>query len=1417
MNDVSLPGFAEPFPLEAPKPNTSVPWLDAFTAGFALENDVLNAWDFLSKPNFVPEEGYDNVSALRSAGLWDDRNAFIGVQSQAELAYRKGKLDRERALRQDYMASGTSGFLGALAGGVFSPTMFIPLVGAGKRGLAAFKSAAMYGTAAGVIQEIPLQMNQTERGWDESAESVIGQAILSGILGRLAAGASPKVMRRAAESMATPPGTKAISTLGSEVDLRTRVPDEPPVPKDHVRLYQAEGDGTRFTTDRRLHTGREFYVDTPASTVGSRTTVDLPPEVALGRKEVPDGGDAPNSSVGAAAVDRRTEGVKESWATRYTGVGRAASLISPVVRVIEQAGVAAEDKFYQARWMMQQLSGGGVRQADNVEGRSVADGGYVEHLKTQHYGKLWKAQSQVDLTYQKYAFEEEKVPLVGANFRANRKAKGKSKLGRQEFNIEVSREMRDPGTSTIPEVREAAEIYNRELYEPLYKDALDAGIYDEVKDIIGDVGYLNRIFIPEKVKARMPELVQKLAAHYAQLLEQDWYKHAQRFQRQFADEEEIKKFSAMELDEVAKARQDFLNKLKDEELKRSPKVVAMEDQLTSVKERIRDLKKQKRETPLTLDERAKDVKHPLDGQIEQLTKEVKTLEEVMPAESREFRAMASGIRRSLRNLNKSIAMRANRSAAKLATLDRIEDLNFNTLDRMTRAVDKVMVSLDGVSDEVLDDQLTGLTEQLNRAGKLFDKGEDRLDQLSAGEDYGQAIKQELLQADRAERLIDVASRIEQAEAFDRAGTRAVLEELRANLIRKSQNIVERRGARAEKLRQDAKALAPEASRERLAAELGANRARRDKFLDRWRERGLANPSAAIDGVAPDFRDWAVEQAQAVAESMANMTDRLPVHDIIVGKHGVERARVLSIPSKELEFVLENDAERLARIYIRTLAPDVEVAKRFGDVNASSILGSEGSLVNEYRQLLDKIETEVDRAGKPLSEAVKEQRRLKLAKRYKDIRNDLQGTLDRIRHLWGIPENPEGFAYRAGRLVMQLNVMRYMGMVMVSSVADVANIVLKHGLTRSMRDVFVPLITNFKQLQMTGREAYLAGEALDVYLHTRASQLFDINDMIRPGTKLERGVEYATSRMGLIAGFDLWNRELKKLSSVATTAHMMDDMKLLIEGGGAAKDRAAAQEYIASLGLRPEDVDRIWKQMLDTNGGEKVNGLWWPNTENWTDKEAQRLFRQALSGEISSTIVTPGLERPLWMDRNIGFRLIGQFRSFAFSSLTKTLMAGLQQPDMALMNGTIISLAMGALSYYLWALTTGGDALDEALNGDIGKWADEAIARSGRLAVAQEGWELAQRLPWIRDVSTFSGQRNTQRQGVDFTELFMGPSYDFLSKAGYVLVNLDSPTGSTVHAARQLVPLQNVFTLRRGFDALERLVVDTFDIPERRGQ
>ena len=173
-------------PLAEPAPAPSA-W-ETVKAAFALENDVVAAIDFMSRPVFEPDPAFEPMSVLKDTRYEEyylDR--FVGVQSEAEARSVMARIDREERDRRTLAASGFGGFLAGVAAGAMSPTVLIPTAGwlgavvrggrAGRTALGVAEGALA--VAGGVaIQEGILQATQETRTPEESLFAIGGAAIL---------------------------------------------------------------------------------------------------------------------------------------------------------------------------------------------------------------------------------------------------------------------------------------------------------------------------------------------------------------------------------------------------------------------------------------------------------------------------------------------------------------------------------------------------------------------------------------------------------------------------------------------------------------------------------------------------------------------------------------------------------------------------------------------------------------------------------------------------------------------------------------------------------------------------------------------------------------------------------------------------------------------------------------------------------------------------------------------------------------------------------------------------------------------------------------------------------------------------------------------------------------------------------------
>lgn len=516
--------------------------------------------------------------------------------------------------------------------------------------------------------------------------------------------------------------------------------------------------------------------------------------------------------------------------------------------------------------------------------------------------------------------------------------------------------------------------------------------------------------------------------------------------------------------------------------------------------------------------------------------------------------------------------------------------------------------------------------------------------------------------------------------------------------------------------------------------------------------------------------------------------RMP-YDIVAGPRGALKDRVLKIETAKIHDFVENDIEVVMRSQFRTMSADVELTKKFGSVD----------LKEEIRKINDEADARIANAKNDA-----ERKRLE-ARRNADIR-DVEGIRDRLRGTYALPSNPDGIVLRAGRVARNINYIRLLGGMTISAVPDMAKIVFTHGLTSTFRDGFVPLVRNFQAVRLAGREVKMAGTALDMVLDSRVMALGDIGDDFGRHSKFERALSAASTRFGVVSLMAPWNAALKQFSGLVSMTNALRAAQRVAVGKGSPKDI----RNLAAGGIDADLAARIAKQ-FETHG-EIVDGVYLAKAGDWTDKGAQEAFRAAIVRDVDRIIVTPGQDKPLWMSTELG-KTVGQFKSFAVSSMQRTLLSGLQQRDAATLNGTLLMLGLGAMVYGMKQITA-----EQPLSDDPAVWAVEAFDRSGISGWLMEANNISEKFTRGRvGFSALTGQQVSRYGTRNVTGAFLGPTpeaiADIFQISGSIFAG--DTTKSDLKRARQFVPGQNLFYLRSLFNQVEEATGDALNLPDTR--
>ncbi len=493
--------------------------------------------------------------------------------------------------------------------------------------------------------------------------------------------------------------------------------------------------------------------------------------------------------------------------------------------------------------------------------------------------------------------------------------------------------------------------------------------------------------------------------------------------------------------------------------------------------------------------------------------------------------------------------------------------------------------------------------------------------------------------------------------------------------------------------------------------------------------------------------------------------------------GPLRSRVFQIDDELIEEFLENDIEVLGSRYLQQTAADIELQKRFGSVTMD--------------EQIREINGVYDRAKKAAGDDSKELMRLE--KERTSVLEDIGGMRDRIRGVYGFQE--DNIWTRIGRSSRDLNYLRLLGGVTISSLPDVARVLMAEGFVKTFSKGLGPLVKNSRTFKVAAAEARRYGVGTDALMSGKSDVIADVGDYAQGGTMLERGLRAGANKFGRINLLDYWTAGMKQLHAVTMQTSIFDGLS-----------KGKYDKRLGRLGIDEQSAKDMWKQV--EKHGKFEDGVWITNAKNWDNPALERMWGAAVRKESDRVIIMPGQEKPLFMSSELG-KSIGQFRSFILSATQRVLIAGLQRQDHNALGGAMTLVGMGMFSYYMKQKIAGREVSD-----DPGVWIAEGIDRSGVIGVLGEINNTAEKIS-----SNSFGLRPLL--GVDapasrfvsrsMSESMLGPTFGSLLSttvaASNAVTSKEPLTESDVRAIRRLIPLQNLVGVNKAFDQVEKAIVD----------
>ncbi|HGY3811004.1 TPA: hypothetical protein ACNVDR_000035 [Morganella morganii] len=521
-----------------------------------------------------------------------------------------------------------------------------------------------------------------------------------------------------------------------------------------------------------------------------------------------------------------------------------------------------------------------------------------------------------------------------------------------------------------------------------------------------------------------------------------------------------------------------------------------------------------------------------------------------------------------------------------------------------------------------------------------------------------------------------------------------------------------------------------------------------------------------------------EELEAAADDIINKIIGAPagivpgelIPDGLTKHAGFTKARTLNIPDERIKDFLESDVNYVMENYIRQVAPEIELTKRFGRVDMD---GQIKAITEDYNRLI--------------SEATTPKERAKLEKRRDADLRDIRAMRDRLLGTYGAPKDPASFFVRAGRVARHVNFLRLLGGMTISSLPDMARPIMQHGLRSALKPLG-KMMTDISKMRIAKADLREMGIGLEYALSSRSKVIADLNDPYSRRSFLERGLEWSSQKFGNFTLMNQYTDTMKMWSGLITQSKVLNAAKVVAGGKKLSKKEITK---LAHIGIDESMLHRIADQY--SRHGEDLDGLLTGHSHLWDDRVVREAFQNAVLKDVRTTVITPGIgDTPLFMSTEVG-KIVMQFKTFFFATHNRSLVSGIQSGDASFYYGALLQVGLGSLVYLLKSMMAGRE-----INTDPANLVKEGLDWSGMM-----GW-LGEPNNMIENLSggtygmsaLFGGPPASRYQSRNSIWSLAGPTFDMGGDIKNIISGVFNGEfdDREVRSVRKLLPFQNLFYL-----------------------
>ena len=564
---------------------------------------------------------------------------------------------------------------------------------------------------------------------------------------------------------------------------------------------------------------------------------------------------------------------------------------------------------------------------------------------------------------------------------------------------------------------------------------------------------------------------------------------------------------------------------------------------------------------------------------------------------------------------------------------------------------------------------------------------------------------------------------------------------------------------------------------------------KQSWINGLKEREVRYEAAAVDEGLPVPPRKTDAEWDDIATEIYNRDINLSIGEIgfntSSSKIPTQTKQRVDIKDEYINDFLVKDWRALMDGYMRSMAPKARMSEKFGTYKLNEL---EARLDAELKSESAVITKAIADGG----DAKKLNKELdKIQKTFAADARDLGAMARRLMNEIPPPSiaTPlEKTLISTLRSTRAFNVASMLGNVLVSSIPDVAR-----QMTYTMSTKYIKALAknfNAKSIKLSGisnDQMSALSQAMEKTQSVRVKEITQVDDQF-VATKMDKYASAIATKSLQLTGFQHWNSFGK---GIAGSLYGDRVATALIKGTDKRK--------LNQLGFSDGMINEMSKQAKKHS--TETGGLYDLNLDLWDiDVHLRESIEAAAVKESRFLVTTPGAgDLPIMFDKELA-KTIFQFQSFAMSATNRIMLPLLQEGSVRSTMEIVTHMMLGYAAYELKSASMGRDTSADSVKDKT--W--NAINHTGLLGYLGEVYRRQYGFTGVDPTGVMEKDRKFVSRGIGGA--MMGPSagtFNYAWRANPM--NTMTTSEQKAKAARRLMPLQNNWLLRHGYDQVEKAI------------